>query len=331
MKKLLALALSLLMLLSLCACGASAAKDSATELYTMEAPAAAPAEAYNDYEYEYAAEESDYGGFAADKAGLISGNDSTDTPKENPEKIIYSADASLETVDFETTVGALNALVEEYGGYIQSGTVNGANYYGISRGYSCLRSANYTIRVPSQSFGTLMSQLPTLGNVPYSYTYQENVTSQYYDVKAHMEAYQAQEQTLLDLMAKAESIDDIIAVESRLSEVRYQIEALQASLNNWDRQVSYSTVNITVQEVEDYTPTETVSVTYREKLLRAMRRGIDSIGEFFSDLLLFLVEALPAIIIIAAAVFAVIKIIKTVKKKKAAKRNALQTPGEDNK
>jgi len=325
MKKILALIMALLMVLSLCACGASAT-EAATVQYKMASPAEAPAAAE---EYAYYDEAESYGGFATNTdAGLMT-EKSESTPSENPEKIIYSANAELETLDFDTTVEALGKLVEEYGGYIQSSSVNGSNYYNIQRGYSYLRSANYTIRVPSAKFAELMNQLPTIGNVPYSYTYQENVTSQYYDVAAHKEAYETQEQTLLELMEKAESIDDIIAIESRLAEVRYQIESLQSTLNSWDRQVNYSTVDINVQEVEDYTPGETVSVTYGEKLQRAMRRGITSVGDFFSDLLLFIVEALPTLVLLGVVVAAVIIVIKRGKAKRGAKKAQTQKQIEE--
>lgn len=315
MKKSLSLILALLLLCSLCACGASSAKYEAAPAEAPMEYMPEPAAAEESFEYQ---SDSVYGGFAADNSALLADAGGASEPNVSEEKIIYSASATLETVDFDTAVAALGELVKSYGGYVQSSTVNGTNYFASARGYTSNRSADYTIRVPSGSFSQLMSDLPTLGNVPYSYTYQENISSQYYDVAAHVAALEVQEQTLLSLMEKAESIDDVIAVESRLSEVRYQIESLQSTLRGWDRQVSYSTVTVSVYEVEEYTPQETVSVSYGEKLAKALRRGFASFGRFFSDLVLDIVGALPALVLIAVvAVFGVRALVKRIRRKKA--------------
>ena len=83
-------------------------------------------------------------------------------PDENPEKIIYSADATVETTEFDKTLEELAALIKEYGGWVQSSSINGANYYSISRGSSYNRSADYTIRIPSDKFQTVRGSLSTL-------------------------------------------------------------------------------------------------------------------------------------------------------------------------
>ena len=182
-----------------------------------------------------------------------SGTDGGDVPDENPEKIIYSADATVETTEFDKTLEELAALIKEYGGWVQSSSINGANYYSISRGSSYNRSADYTIRIPSDKFQTVMGSLSTLGNIPYSYTYTENVSAQYYDVQSRLTAYKTQETRLLEMMEKAQTVEDTITIEEKLTELQYKIDSLQSSLNNWDRQVNYSTISLNVQEVGEYT------------------------------------------------------------------------------
>ena len=89
---------------------------------------------------------------------------------------------------------------------------------------------------------------------PIPHTYTENVTSQYYDTQARLTAYQTQEARLLEMMEKAETVEDIITIEEKLTDLRYRIESLQSTLKNWDRQVSYSTISLDVEEVQEYTP-----------------------------------------------------------------------------
>ena len=322
MKKMLSLLLALLLVLSLCACGsARPASPSAAGVY--EAPAAKA-----DTAMEFAAEEAaDLGGFSA-AAGVSAANgaagDPSGPPQADPDKIIYSADVTVETTAFDDAVSRVEALVKTHGGWIESSSVNGANYYDTARGYARSRSASYTLRIPSDRFSQLMGELSTLGNVPFSHTYTENVTAQYYDVQARLTAYEAQEQRLLEMMELAETVEDIIILEDRLTEVRYQIERLQTSLNNWDRQVSYSTVYLDLSEVQEYTPEPQVQPSFGQKLLSALQNGLHGLGVFFSFLLFGLAEMLPALLLILVlALIPLLILRKKWKKRKARKAEPL--------
>ena len=191
MKKITALFLALLMLFSLAACGSSAAKS---ESYR---PSSAPAAGYNssyvydDYAPEepaaMAAEAESFGGFSASGSPANADAAAGKTPDAGDiavDKIIYSANATIETTAFDDTVSKLEALIAQYGGFIESSSISGNNYYHSSHGYASSRSAEYRVRIPSRDFGTVMNSLSTLGNVPYCNTYTENITSQYYDVQA---------------------------------------------------------------------------------------------------------------------------------------------------
>lgn len=311
MKKILSVILALAALLSLSACGAAANQGAAyTESYAVEAPAAAPAEAYY--------EEMDFGGLSASGS-----TNSAEAPEHrdadiNPEKIIYSGSATVETTEFETAVEGLAALVHKYGGFIEQSSVNGSNYYSISRGYAASRSAYYTIRIPSESFNSIMNELSTLGNVPYSHVYTTNITSEYYDTAARLKSYQVQEETLLALLEKAESIEDVLAVQTELSNVRYRIESLQSTIKNWDRQVSYSAIDVSIDEVREYTPE--ASISYGKRLSNAFRSGITGFWDFLKDTLIWFAESLPALVILALVVFFGTKGIKKSIKKRREKK-----------
>ena len=316
MKKTTALLLALLMMLSLCACGSStssnyakAAGDSASYNSSYEAAYAEPA-AYDMDEY---------GGFSA--VATEEGRDAeSDAPEVDPEKIIYSSDVTVETTSFDETVARVEGMTKEYGGWIESSSVNGANFYDVSRGYSRNRSASFSLRIPSSRFNEVMGKLSELGNIPYSHTYTENVTAQYYDVQARLTAYQAQETRLLEMMELAETVEDVILLESRLSELRYQIESLQSTLKNWDRRVSYSSVYLTVKEVQEYTPEPEVRVSYGEELIGALKDGIVGVGEFLKGLLLFLVEILPALVILVPLGWLLVKLVKKIHRWRKARK-----------
>lgn len=318
MKKTLALILTFLMLLSLCACGAgSKGSDTAATESIQEAPAAAADNGYGglasysgsyaaDAEYEEA-EEAGAGGGTGAEAGKI-----------NPEKIIYSGEAQIETLNFDESIAGLMEMLEQYGGWIESSSLSGANYYSISRGNSGNRSAYYTLRIPSDKFETMMTSLSQLGNVPYTHTYSENVTAQYYDTQARLTAYETQEARLLEMMEKAETVSDVITIEEKLTELRYQIESLQSTLNNWDRQVNYSSLYVTVDEVGEYTPQPQQS--YLQELWQALTGAFKDLGRFFKNFLVFLVSAIPTIIVLVVLFFIFRPIYRKVKARRKARK-----------
>ena len=308
MKKALSLLLAALLVFALCACGSA------------DTPSSAPAASYDMAytENAYPAEAEEYGGFAV-TGGTQLESGSGAAPEGSPEKLIYSASATVETTEFDGTIEKLSALVEQYGGFVESSSVNGSNYYTQSRGYSSTRCASYVIRVPSDKFSALMGSLSTLGNVPYSHTYTENITAQYYDTDARLTAYQTQEARLLEMMEAAKTVEDLIAIEEKLTELRYQIESLQSTLKNWDRQVAYSTLDLEVQEVIEYTPESRMS--YGQELALALTNGLKRTGEFFKDLLLAIVGALPALVILAVVLAILIPVWKKRRKARKARKN----------
>ena len=328
MKRILAFLLAALMCLGLCACGrANNAspnyKEAAYQMSGSAMPAPAPMEMNAAYDMAY-----EDAGFAmmntATSAGAKrdAGESGTDAPEENPEKIIYSGDATVETTEFEKSVAALEKMIAEAGGFIESSSVNGSNYYDSSRGYTSKRSASYTLRVPSEKFAGLMSSLSDIGNVPYTHTYTENVTAEYYDVQARLKALQAQEARLLEMMEIAETVEDIITIEDKLTDVRYRIDSFQSSLNNWDRRVAYSTLSITVKEVQVYTPATVTKISYGEELWLTFTDALKNAGQFFKDLLVFLVSAIPTLVILAVLFFVFRPLLKKLRQKAKARREA---------
>ena len=304
--------LAALMLLSLCGCGS--AKHSAQTAVREEA-------AYNAaYDYEsYAAAEmaadGEYGFAPVPMPSSVAGGGSSkegDVPDENPEKIIYAADVTVETTTFDESVAGVNELVERYDGWIESSSISGSNFYQKSKGTASTRDASFTLRIPSRRFNEMMESLSALGNVPYSHIYTENVTSRYVDTQARLKAYTTQEARLLEMMELAETVEDVIIIEDRLTELRYQIESLQSTLNNWDRRVSYSTITLTVKEVREYTPEIKEEPSYWEELKEAVKEGFENAGQILKDLLVFLIEILPVLIILIPVIWLLVWIVKKV-------------------
>ena len=307
MKKNTTVSLLALLLAALLLCGCGSAKQSA-----VTAPQMAKAE--DAYYYEVAEEapamaapmpmpEAAAGGIANTSASTTTAAKAESKGQMQTEKIIYSAYAEVETTEYEKTVEAVSAMVERFGGFIESSSISGANYYRSSRGLKSLRSASFSLRIPCEHFEELTGSLSELGNVPYCNTSSENVTAAYYDVEARKTAYETQEKRLLEMLEIAETVEDLLAIQQQLTNVQYEIDSLQSRLTNYDRQVSYSTVNLTVSEVEEYTETPIVKLTYGEKLAQRFKSSCENVGEFFVDGSLWLMGNLPEIVLWIVAAF----------------------------
>ena len=209
--------LALTMLLSLTACGA-ASKTAASSANSR------PADTVS------ATEEKGY--FDADTNGYDDeGRDSGGSVLEN-QKIIYTGDINLETTAFDETVKALAALAEVKGGYLESSTVGGG-----SRGY---RWADYTVRVPSAQFQGFLDQAGELAHVTWRNTNLENITETYYDTAGRLKTQQIKLERLQKLLSQAENMEDIITIESAISETEWNIEDLSGTLRHYDALVDFA-------------------------------------------------------------------------------------------
>lgn len=237
------------------------------------------------------------------------------------DKIIYSANVSLQSTEFDKAVASLDQMIAAMGGFVESSNIYGdTRYNDDGTTHIVNRWAYYTARVPAKQFEAFLTQTSGIGNVISTSRNAENVTSQYTDYEARLSSLNTQEERLLAMLEKAEDVDTLVALEARLGDVRYEIEFIERNLRNLDMQISYSTVSIELQEVEVYTPTVAVTRTFGEKLSDALSDGWWSFTRTFQSFFLGLAEALPGLILFAVFVVVVVIVVKrTIKKSKGKK------------
>ena len=156
-------------------------------------------------------------------------------------KIIRRVSMDMETRDFDELADSLTRAVASVGGYTES-----ANVY--SRSGS--RHASYVFRIPSANLDAFLSSLSTLGNVLSRSENAEDVTLAYVDTESRIRALKAEETALLEMMEKAASLSDLMSIRSRLTDVRYQLDSYESQLRKYDSLIDYSTVSVSVSEVE---------------------------------------------------------------------------------
>ena len=309
-QKLLSLALAIIFILAFAACGAASKTATDEASYTSESTVAAPEDAGSTSLAD-----------TAQQKDVVSGTGTSGGTAELPasDKIIYSCSATVETMEFDKTIEDLNKMVTDCGGFIENSSVTGNDFYSQHNGYATYRSAQYTFRIPVDKFKSFTENLSTLGNVPYSSSNAENITMQYTDTESRLTAYKTKETRLLELLAQADSMEDILAIESALTDVQYQIESLTSQIRSWDSLISYSTLSITVNEVSLYTEDSTSTLSYGQQLKEAFIRSINGVGRFFKGFFKFLVGAFPVLVVLAIIAVPVFFIVRAVRRKRKAK------------
>ena len=306
-----------------------ASYNSKSEAAAAEMPMEEPAAAEEFAE----AEEFAYDTVATTEAGggAAETPEPDDSVADYTAKIIYTASVSIETTEFDKAVAALENQVQKIGGFVESSNVTGDTQYNSDGTTTVVnRWAYYTVRIPCDHFESFLHETEGFGNVTSTSRDAQNVTSAYTDYEARLSSLNTQEERLLDMLAKSEDVETLIALEQRLSDVRYEIESIERNLRNYDMQIKYSTVNLDLREVEVYTPTVPVRRTFSQKLADSLSDGWNGFTRGIQNVILGLASALPALILLAVITAAVIVCIKKARKKRKAKKAAQDpTPPQD--
>ncbi|MBO4914428.1 MAG: DUF4349 domain-containing protein, partial [Oscillospiraceae bacterium] len=225
-------------------------------------------------------------------------------------KMIYRASMELQTTEFEKAASDIRTLTQSLSGYFEEQSVH--NY---SSGY---RSANYTVRVPAERFEDFLHQLGDLCHVTYQTQSAEDVSEYYYDMESRLETAKIKLDRLQDLLSKAELMEDIITLESAISDTEYQIERLSGEKRHYDSLIGYSTIYVTLSEVYRVTETDNAPLTFGQRIASAFRDGLRNFTDMLEDFIEWLAYSWLTLLIIAAVIIIVIRIIRRARAKRSA-------------
>ena len=259
------------------------------------------------YSEEIADESDDYGAYDyADNEVIMA-----------ERQIIKRASMDVETRDFDEAVKKVKEEVEKNGGYISGSTTGGSKTEGT-------RYANFTCRIPSESYENFISGSGNFGNVTYLNESEEDVTEEYIDLDARINNLEAQLEKLNELLDKAESLEDMLTIQGYITDTQYELDSYTGRMKALSRQVSFSTVNVSVDEVAVYSANKD---SFASRIGNAFFGMWESFVNFLQNFVISLIYALPYLIIIAAAVVVII----VIKRKRKAKLASLKENGQEQK
>jgi hypothetical protein len=231
---------------------------------------------------------------------------------ESQHKIIYSGEIVMESLEFDETVEEVQSYVNRLGGYAESSYIEGRRITETIQ--PSRRTASFTFRVPQQRFFSFTEGLKEYGNVLTSSTYGENITERYFDTEARLVSLKIQEERMLSLLERAENIEDILRIESELTNLRYQVESLTGTIQKWDNLVQFATIRVDIREVDKVTPDPDVT-TWGTEISDAFKDSVIAVIRTLQNLIIFLIMALPFAVVFLPLALLGVKIYRMIHKK----------------
>ena len=269
----------------LTACG-GAKEETAAGSAMAEAPAAAPMEMMDMAMTE--------------ESGVYTTQSSGGAVSKADAKRIYTAHLELETTTFDDASKGITALMEECGGWFESSSMG-------SRGNG-YRYANYTVRVPVEKYRDFVNQAGELCLLTYCEEYVEDVSEHYYDTQGRLKTQQIKLERLQSLLEKAELMEDIITIESAISETEQYIDDLSGTLQHYDARVDYSTIHVNLREVAQLSNVEEPAIGFGAQMGAALSGGWKNFVSGMQRLAISLAYSWMWVLILIAVVVVLIRL-----------------------
>ena len=261
---------------------------------------AAAGDYYDDYAYETEEAYDDAG--SVNKVSEGTEEVEVEESSNSSRKLIRTVYLEVEAYDFPGLNAAVTAKVKALGGYIETSSVDGNNN-------STNRYATYTLRIPKANADAFIESVSQGGNVTHQSENMEDVTLKYVDINSRKESLKTEYKRLEDLLEQAADVEELIYIESRMSEVRYEIESIESQLRTYDNLVDYSTIHLTINEVREYTEPEPEVITLGDRIKKAFTDAVENVIDILQGLLVALVAIIPYLILIAVVVLIIALIV----------------------
>jgi len=248
-------------------------------------------------------------------------------------KLITTMNIDAETYDLDAMMNSVEKKVSELGGYIEESSISMntnsySYYYNDGEKYYVANTASLTIRVPDDKLQNFVESVESQSNITYSSSSSEDVTLQYADIETRIKALRTEEDRLLDFMEKAETIEDMMSVEDRLTEVQYELQSYEAKIRTMDNKISYSTINLSIDEVKEYTVIEQEERDgFFQRIADGFMDSLTTVINGFKEFIIWFISNIPHFVVWGALIAIIVFIVKKLTGPKKVKKNETVTSG----
>jgi hypothetical protein len=195
---------------------------------------------------------------------------------ETERRIVRTGYLTLEVKDITNSIAEISNLARQLDGYVVSSNKQGGEDTVTGR---------ISIRVPVERFDEALGKLKKLAvDVPSESTEGRDVTEEYSDLKAQLRNLEATEAQYLELLKKADKVEDILKVQRELSNVRGQIERVKGRIQYLERTSDMALIEVTLQQTKPLGETGWSAL----KTLKSAASGLVIFGKFLVDMLIWI-------------------------------------------
>ena len=309
---------ALLCSMMLTACGSSTSNEAYFDggaAYDMaETAAVNSTDGYDpsDRSYSVNAEESE-----ASSSGAAEENGVT-SEAISKEMLVYSCNMSVDVLNFDEAIGKFKDSIDSYGGFVE--TENFSDGGGTSRWYieneERWKAYSATVRIPSAQYDSFCTAASELGDLRSKNASVQNVSAEYSDLSTTLEIYEAKEDRYIALLSSITDEEYAITVERELTDLQIEIAKIKTRMNEIRTDVAYSFVNITINEVKEYTAEPVQKDTFGQRLKITISDTAENFLYFLEEMLFFIIAVFPYLILIGIVVIIVVSIRKHKRKKR---------------
>jgi hypothetical protein len=213
------------------ACGSSTTAGSGAARLSLGAPAAVPAPVK--------------GQVPSDGSVAAPGQSSSSSVPALGPQVIKQAQLTIgvNAGSFESSLTQVRALVE-----LEHGFISGTDAQVDPQVPQTIHTGVVTFMVPADKFDETIDAVARLGKIQNEHISGQDVSAQYVDLQARLANEEAQRQAMLALLSRAQSVSDIIAIQTQLGEITGQIEQLKGQIQYLDHNTAFSSVSVEIVE-----------------------------------------------------------------------------------
>ena len=259
-----------------------------------------------------------YGNTGSAPAGTAM--EKTETVSPENQKLIRTMRIQAQTQELDPLLAQMESQIKQLGGYVENKSV----YNGVSTANKTTRNADLVIRIPADRLDEFAQQIRGQSNVISMSESVDDVTLSYVAVESRITALETEQQRLLELMEKAETMSDLLQIEARLTEVCTELEKVVSQLRVYDNMIAYATLNLFITEVKEYTEPE-VEKTVWQRIGGGLENSWEIVCAAVTEFFVFVIVSLPIVIPMVAVTLGVIFVVRLRTKRNRKNHNESDT------
>ena len=157
------------------------------------------------------------------------------SPDSSERLLLRTASLRLEVSEPEPTAAAVVRLVESVGGYVENSNANERRVW-------------MRVRLPARDLDAVMAEAASLGEAKHRSVEASDVTDQVADLEARLRSDRALRERLVKLLERAESVEDVLAIEKELGRLQSKIETMESRLERLRKDVAMSTLTVEIEQ-----------------------------------------------------------------------------------